>query len=180
MASLSLSNLPDAQSQISSFGIGFGLSMLGRYLYSKKGESHKARIIADILGAPINEMNTDKILQKMEDNGYRNTIREDILQVIKTSSIDEFAGSVNLSPGEAWEVYRQIKDVVIDSEIIGMISGLHSETADIKAAISAEAGDLRTAIDKQLVAISKLRDELYQTNGLYWLPRNYFEDHIST
>jgi len=159
-----------------SFGIGFGLSMLGRYLYSKQGESHKARIIAGILGAPINEMNSDKILQKMEDNEHRNTIRENILQVIKTSSIDEFAESVNLSPGEAWEVYRQIKDVVIDSEIIGMISGLHSEAADIKAAISAEARDLRTAIDKQLDEISKLQDELSQTNGLSWLPHNYFED----
>ena len=45
--------------------------------------------------------------------------------MIKTSSIDQFAASVNLSPGEAWEVYRQIKDLVIDSEVMGMISSLH-------------------------------------------------------
>jgi tetratricopeptide (TPR) repeat protein/GTPase SAR1 family protein len=184
LASLSSSKLPDAQSQISSFGIGFGLSILGRYLYSKKKESHKARIIANILGAPVDEMNTESILQKMKDTEYRNTtIRKNILDVIKTSSIDEFARGVNLSPGEAWEVYRQIKDLVIDSEIIGMVSRLHSETATIETietVISNQARDLRTAIDKQLDEISKLQSQIYQTNGLSWLPRNYFEDHVST
>ncbi|MGC1933136.1 MAG: hypothetical protein WA667_29540 [Candidatus Nitrosopolaris sp.] len=97
-----------------------------------------------------------------------------------TSSIDEFSKTLDLSPREAWEVYRQIKDVVIDSEIIGMISRLHSETGRIEAAIFDEALVLRTAIDKQLKEVSKLQDDLYQTNGLSWLPRNYFEDHIST
>jgi hypothetical protein len=80
--------LPDAQSQISSFGIGFGLSMLGRILYSKKRESHKVRMIAKVLGATVDEMNTDDILQKMKDQEYRNTIRENILEVIKNSSIE--------------------------------------------------------------------------------------------
>jgi hypothetical protein len=125
-------------------------------------------------------MNTNSVLEAMKDKKYRNTIRENILDVIKTSSIDEFSKALNLSPGEGWEVYRQIKDVVIDSEIIGMISGLHGETGRIETAISDEARVLRTAIDKQLNEVSKLQDELYQTNGLSWLPRNYFEDHIST
>ncbi|MFY9868986.1 MAG: hypothetical protein WAK17_04650 [Candidatus Nitrosopolaris sp.] len=49
-------------------------------------------------------------------------VRKNILNVIQTSSIDEFARSVNLSPGEAWEVYRQIKDLIVDSEVIGFYS----------------------------------------------------------
>jgi len=74
LTSLSSSKLPDVQSQISSFGIGFGLSILGRYLYSKKKESHKARIVAKILGAPVEDMSTGNILQKMKDDSeYRNT-----------------------------------------------------------------------------------------------------------
>jgi hypothetical protein len=74
-------------------------------------------------------MNRDFILKKMQDKGY----------VLETSSIDEFSKTLDLSPGEAWEVYRQIKDVVIDSEIIGMISRLHSDTGRIETTISAEA-----------------------------------------
>jgi hypothetical protein len=47
LAALPLSKLPDAASQIASFGIGFGLSLLGQYLYTKKRGSHPARIIED-------------------------------------------------------------------------------------------------------------------------------------
>jgi ABC-type glutathione transport system ATPase component len=65
-----------------------------------------------------------------------------------------------------------------------MISRLHSETGRIEIAISAEAQTLRAAIEKQLKNVSqlheKLEKELFQHNGLSWLPRNYFEDHIST
>jgi hypothetical protein len=32
--------------------------------------------------------------------------------------MEEFARSVNLRPDEAWEVYRQIKDLIVDSEVI--------------------------------------------------------------
>gem|GEM_PF-6935950 len=28
--------------------------------------------------------------------------------------------------------------------------------------------------------VSRLQDQLYETNGPYWLPRDYFENHIST
>jgi hypothetical protein len=171
---------PNAISQISSFGIGVGLALLGQYLAIKKRGSPAARFIARLLGTNVDAINRDYILQRIKDEDYADTIRERVLNVIQTSSIDEFARSVNLSPGEAWEVYRQIKDLIVDSEVIGMISRLHSETARIETAISAEARDLRTAIDRQLDAISKLQDELYQTNGLSWLPRNYFENHIST
>jgi hypothetical protein len=49
------SKSPEMASQISSFGIGFGLSLLGQYLYIKKRGSYQARIISKILGAPVGE-----------------------------------------------------------------------------------------------------------------------------
>jgi hypothetical protein len=116
----------------------------------------------------------------MKDKEYHEKIRQNILNVIKTSSIDEFSKTLNLSPGEAWEVYRQIKDVVIDAEIIGMISRLHKGAGPIETAFFAEAKSLKTASDKQLDEVSRLQLQLYETNGLYWLPRDYFEDHTST
>ena len=180
LTAFSSSKSADAASQISSFGISFGLSLLGRYLYTKKRGSHAARLISKILGAPVNEMNRDFVLQKMKDIEYHKTIRQNVLNVIKTLDIDEFAKTLALSFDEAWEVYRQIKDVVIDSEIIEMISRLSDEANSIESAMSAEAQSLKTAIEKQLCEVSRLREQLYETNGLTWLPYDYFEVHIST
>ncbi|MFZ0510629.1 MAG: tetratricopeptide repeat protein [Candidatus Nitrosopolaris sp.] len=172
---------PNAASQISSFGIGVCLAFLGQYLASEKRGSPAARVIARILGMDVDAINRDYILQRLKDKDYPDTVRKKILNVIQTSSsIDEFARSANLSPGEAWGVYRQIKDLIVDSEIIGMISRLENETGRIATVISNEAQVLRTAIDEQLNEVSKLQYDLYQTNGLSWLQRNYFEDHIST
>ena len=125
-------------SQISSFGIGVGLAFLGQCLAIKRRGSPVARFIARILGTDVDAINRDYILQRLRDRNYSDTIRKNILNVIQTSSIDEFARSVNLSPGEAWEVFRQIKDLVIDSrlqhetgrieKVIGMISRRQHET----------------------------------------------------
>jgi hypothetical protein len=108
---------PNAASQISSFGIGVGLAFLGQYLATKKRGSPTARFIARILGTDVDAINRDYILQKLKDKDYSDTLRKNILNVIQTSSIDKFAKSVNLSHGEAWAVYRQINDLIVDSEI---------------------------------------------------------------
>jgi hypothetical protein len=79
----------------------------------------------------------------MKDQGYLRVIQQNILSVVQSSSIDEFSRALGLSPGEVWEVYRQIKDVVIDSEIIGMISCLHREMGHVEAILYSEAQILR-------------------------------------
>jgi tetratricopeptide (TPR) repeat protein len=61
-----------------------------------------------------------------------------------------------------------------------MISRVCDNTGRIETAISTEAESTRTAIEKQLTEVLKLQAQLYQINGLSWLPRNYFDDHIST
>ena len=53
----------------------------------------------------------------MKDQEYLRVIRQKILSVVQSSSIDEFSRALGLSPGEAWEVYRQIKDVVIETQV---------------------------------------------------------------
>jgi tetratricopeptide (TPR) repeat protein len=175
---------PNAASQISSFGIGVCLAFLGQFLVTKKRTSPAVRFIARILGTNVDAINRDHVLQKLKDKDFSDTVREKVLNVIQTSSIDEFAKAVNLSPGEAWEVYRQIKDLIIDSKVVDMVSQLQSESSLIETAISTETQALRADIDRQqqqqLNEILKLQYGLYQTNGLYWLSRNYFEDNIST
>jgi hypothetical protein len=178
--SIASSKAADASSQISSLGIGIGLAILGQYLAIKYRGSTAARFIARILGANVDAINRDFVLQKMKDKEYLATIREEILNVIETSSIDKFANARNLSSSEAWEVYRHIKDVVVDSEFIGMISRVYDETGDIETIISSEGQSVKTAIERQLKEVSRLQNQIYETNGLTWLPRNYFEDHVST
>jgi tetratricopeptide (TPR) repeat protein len=170
---------PNAVSQISSFAIAIGLAFLGQYLATKKKESPTARFVARILGTSGDAINKDDILRRLKDKNYSDTVRKKILDVIQTSSIDEFARSANLSLSEALETYMQIKEYVIDSEVIGMISRLEKEIDNIAAVISNEAQVLRTAIDNQLNEVSKLQYELYQTSGLSWF-RNYFDEHIYT
>lgn len=110
----------NAASQISSFGVGIGLAFLGQYLATRKIRSPTARFIARILGAKVDAINRDYILQKLKDEGYAYKIRREVLNVIQTYSIDEFARAVGLSRGEAWEVYTQIKDLILDSVVIGI------------------------------------------------------------
>jgi hypothetical protein len=169
---------PNAVSQISSFAIAIGLAFLGQYLATKNKGSSTARFIARILGTGGDAINKDDILRTLKDKNYSTTVRKKILDVIQTSSIDEFARSANLSLSEALETYLQIKEYAIDSEVIGMISRL-KEIGGTTAVISNEAQALRTAIDKQLNEVSKLQYELYQTTGLTWF-RNYFYDDIYT
>jgi hypothetical protein len=82
LSAICQSKSPEMASQISSFGIGFGLSLLGQYLYIKKRGSYQARIISKILGAPVGEMNRDFVLQKMKDQEYLRVIRQKILSVV--------------------------------------------------------------------------------------------------
>ena len=60
-------------------------------MYTKKRGSHAVRIIAKIMGVPVGEMNRYFVLQKMQDRIILRTIRENILNVVETSSIDEFS-----------------------------------------------------------------------------------------
>jgi hypothetical protein len=118
---------PNTVSQISSFAIAIGLAFLGQYLATKKKESPTARFVAGILGTSGDTINKDDILRRLKDKNYSDTVRKKILDIIQTSSIDEFARSANLSLSETLETYMQIKEYVIDSEVIGMIPKLEKE-----------------------------------------------------
>jgi|GEM_PF-6863063 len=77
----------------------------------------------------------------MKDQGYLRVIQQNILSVVQSSSIDEFSRALGL---ESWRsMGRQIKDVVIDSEIIEMISCLHREMGHVEAILYSEAQILR-------------------------------------
>jgi hypothetical protein len=152
LSSLSLSKSPDAASQISSLGIGFGLSLLGQYLATKKRGSRAAIVIARILGADVDAINRDFVLAKLKDPYYFKYIREKILDVLQNQTIDDFAKSIKppLSTDEAWEVCRRIKDMVLDAEIMRNIAHIANLTQGLKVAIDNGFKDISTKIDKQL------------------------------
>jgi tetratricopeptide (TPR) repeat protein len=185
LSSLSLSKAAEgAGSQLSSFGIGIGLTMLGQYLATKKRGSRSARVIARILGANVDQINRDFVLANLRNKEYFKTIREKILDVIETKSIDEFAANLDLSSAEAWEVYRQIKEMIMDSEIITMIMQLSKTTIGLEELVSTKLQTIRNALDEQLERETKLHEnlesELYQSHGLKLLSYDYFDIYKSS
>ena len=144
----------DAPSKLSSFGIGIGLTFLGQYLLAKKRGSPAARAIARIFGADVNANNRDFALAKLKEPGYLVNIRENILDVLKTKSIDDFAKTLGLSPGEAWEVYRQIKDVILDNEIIKNIAEVSNITSEHYDALSRDIKNIGKNLDVQIEQIA--------------------------
>ena len=56
---------------------------------------------------------------------------------------------------EAWEVYRQIKDMIVDFEIIEMLTGVSNEISSIKATFASEVQSLRITIDKQIKTVTE-------------------------
>lgn len=148
----------DAPSKFSSFGIGIGLAFLGQYILTKKRGSPAARAIAKILGADVNASNRDFALAKLKEPGYLQTIRENILDVLKTKSIDDFAETLGLSSGEAWQVYRQIKDMIVDSEIVGMLS----EVSSSQATRSSNIQSLKTSIEKQMNTVAQEMKDFFE------------------
>ena len=114
----------------------------------------------NILGADVNASNRDFALAKLKEPGYLATIRENILDVLKTKSIDDFAETLGLSPSEAWEVYRQIKDMIVDSEIVGILS----EVSSSQATLSSDIQSLKTSIEKQMNTVAEEMKEFFEEN----------------
>jgi hypothetical protein len=59
----------NAASSISSFGIGIGLSLLGVFLAKKYKKSRGAKAIAKILGADVDAMDRNLVIQKLLRSG---------------------------------------------------------------------------------------------------------------
>jgi hypothetical protein len=71
----------------------------------------------------------DFALAKLKEPGYLVTVRKKILNVLKTKSIEHFAQTLGLSQGEDWELYIQIKDMIVDSEIIGCLQKYRTKSS---------------------------------------------------
>lgn len=97
----------------------------------------------------------DFALAKLKEPGYLVTVRKNILNVLKTKSIEHFAQTLKLSQGEDWELYIQIKDMIVDSEIIGMLTEVSNEISSIKATFASEVQSLRITIDKQMKTVTE-------------------------
>jgi tetratricopeptide (TPR) repeat protein len=142
---------------VSSFGIGIALAFLGEYLATKKRQSATARVIARILGANVDNINRDFILDKLKDRTYYVDVREKILNVTKTASIDgikQILGD-NYTSGEAWEVYRKVKDLILDSEILTISTEVSNIPNTVKDIVHNEAESVKTILDMRLEEVEK-------------------------
>lgn len=106
---------------LSSYGMGIGLALAGSYLATKKNKSKAARTIARIFGTDVDRINKSIVLEKLRDKNFSSRLQDAVLNVITTNSIDKFAEELQLTKDEAWEVYFQVKDLLLDGEILGII-----------------------------------------------------------
>ncbi|MBI2006754.1 MAG: hypothetical protein HYS75_05815 [Nitrosopumilales archaeon] len=118
-------------------GIGFGLGLLGSWLYQKDRESKVVRTIAQILGVNVEEMDVDYVLEKINnDPNYYKTIGEKIRSVCYSGKIDEFAKEFKIEKNEACQVYLKIKDLVLDHDQMKMLAEITNSVKQFDGAAS--------------------------------------------
>ena len=98
-------------------------------------------------------MNRNTILTALRDPNNFARIQENVLNVLLSGKIDDFANEVKLSLDEAWEVYLQIKDVVLDGEIIGTVIRMSNTLDSLKGTIQSDIQNLNVEIDRRLKSV---------------------------
>jgi hypothetical protein len=152
----------DLISNYSTFGIGIGLALLGTFLAKKYRKSKAARIIAKIFGADVEQLDRSYVLQKLvSDRDYFQKVKKGITEILPNGDFNQiikyFASEFDLRE-DALEVYLQIKDVILDSQIIGSISQISVRIGDIQTQANTEFGNIKNSMNQQFDSIAKNMD----------------------
>lgn len=150
----------DLVSNYSTFGIGIGLALLGTFLAKKYRKSKTARIIAKIFGADVEQMDRSYVLQRLvNDRDYFQKVKKGITEILPNGDLNKiikyFASEFDLREEDALEVYMQIKDVILDSQIIGSISQISVRIGELQSIANTEFGNIKNSMSKQFNSIAK-------------------------
>jgi tetratricopeptide (TPR) repeat protein len=147
---------------LSSYGMGIGLALAGSFLATKKNKSKAARTIARIFGTDVDRINKSIVLEKLRDKRFFSSLQDAVLNVITTNSIDKFADELQLTKDEAWEVYFQIKDLLLDGEILGIILSTSFQLTKLRNQIDSEFNALKNKFSDTLDSESQRIENNFQ------------------
>jgi hypothetical protein len=160
-SSLNMSDIRgDLVSNYSTFGIGIGLALLGTFLAKKYRKSKAARILAKIFGADVEQMDRSYVLQRLvNDKDYFQKVKKGITEILPNGNLNQlikyFASEFDLREEDALEVYMQIKDVILDSQIIGSISQISARIGELQTRTSTEFSNIKNSMSQQFNSITK-------------------------
>lgn len=157
-------------------GIGFGLGLLGSWLYQKDRESKVVRTIAQILGVNVGEMDVDYVLEKINsDPNYYKTIGEKIRSVCYSGKIDEFAKEFKIEKNEACQVYLKIKDLVLDHDQMKMLAEITNSVKQFDGAAS-KLDDIKNRMEM----LGQIKTDLDNGFKTTYQKIDRFEENVTT
>ena len=155
-----ISSLSDASKSVSSFGISIGSGLLGVGLAKKYRKSSAARAIATIFGTDVTKLDKQFVLDKLKNNrDFFVELQKKITNALTVGTIDDvqriFAKEFDLSSlDDAMEVYLQIKDILLDSAIIGNIVNITGAANRIETLLGGQTENIRNAFAEELKTYS--------------------------
>lgn len=102
--------------------MSFGLPLLGVWLAKNKHDSPLARKFASFLGAPVNKINVEFVVDQIQNKEYYRKLHTCVLEIINKQNISPLKDLLSLTEDEAMEVFYVIKEVVFSKEVLDQFS----------------------------------------------------------
>jgi tetratricopeptide (TPR) repeat protein len=138
--------------------LSIGLPLIGIYLAKKKHDSPLARKIARFLGADVSSINEQFVFEKLKSGEYYNELRKNFLAVVtERGDISPLTKMLSLTDGEAWEIFRAIKDIIFSEEVLNQFSIIVPSLEQIKKDVTDVKSNLNSLLDalKGPIKVSK-------------------------
>jgi hypothetical protein len=143
--------------------LSIGLPLIGVYLAKKKHDSALARKIARFLGADVNSVNEQFVFDKLNNPEYYDELKKNVLTVItERGDISPLRKMLDLTEGEAWEIFNTIKDIIFSAEVLNQFSIIVPSLMSIKEEYTQGQKDL------MITQYSKLSDDWRHFNTIIW------------
>jgi hypothetical protein len=133
--------------------------LLGVFLAKKYKKSRAAKAIAKILGANVDEMDRSFVIQKLlNDKSFFARIQRITIAILSSKEYDfnkvmdvfvEEFKEFGINRDEALEIYLKIKDILLDSEIIGTIWRISGAISQLETKLDLETNNIKKAINEQ-------------------------------
>jgi tetratricopeptide (TPR) repeat protein len=130
--------------------LSVGLPLIDIYLAKKKYDSPLIRKIARFLGADVNSINEQLVFDKLNNTEYYDELRKKVLSVItERGDISPLTKMLDLTEGEAWEIFNTIKEIIFSAEVLNQFSIIVPSLKNIEK----EVGNVRRNLGFLLEAL---------------------------
>ena len=131
--------------------LSIGLPLIGVYLAKKKHNSTLARKIARFLGADVDSINEQFVFDKLKrEEGYYNELSKNIITVItERGDISPLTKMLDLTEGEAWEIFNTMKEIIFSAEVLKQFSTIVPSLEHIEK----QVGNVRNNLNSLLEAL---------------------------